>query len=912
MKIQSMATACLVLSTLASAAVQEVEKAEELRPIEMGGGAEFGHSLALDGDLALVGTPGENALGAQSGSVRVMRFAFGAWEQEAVLTGSDGTAGSRFGESVALDGERAIVGAPEQDGGAGAAYLFLRDDGLWTQEAKLTAEGTERLGQQVALCGDTALVVNPRGSYLEPTSLLFFRHDGASWIAEGEIFVPPGAPAIALIEDVAFYSSVVGAGGDGMVHVFGRDDHGTPSVQDDAWSQVAEFGLGDGGLALLTSLAADDARLVVGEMIFSWSGLPSKVLVLDRDDGGTPGNPLDDLWLIQTEIVGPVGWYGHTVALDADRILVGNEGLESYLYRFDGATWPLEALLENHETYMNAVALSSGRALLAYAGAEDLGPSSGAVEAWEDIGGFWASTGTFVPDGLIRVGCFGCAVDLVGGPEERAIVGAQLAETAGEEAGAAYVFRRAAEGWVEEARLLPSGLAPGDHFGSSVAVDGDRALVGAQQRDGAYVDQGAAYVFRREAGTWMLEAELAAPVPSAGGCFGSAVALLGDVALVGAYADDQAGAGAGAAYVYRDDGFGWALAQTLHALDAAPGANFGRALALGPGRALVGSPGADGARGACYVFRDQDGNWVEEAQLAAADGAPADFFGNSCSLFGESALVGAFRADGVEPDMGAAYTFVRSASGSWWQEQKLVSHQDGPTQKGALFGTSVALAGDGALVGMPYESNDFHSRLSHWVRASTAGDPWFEVDEFADEITAHPWDKAGYAVAHEAGSFLVGSPRVNETGDQWAFVGSAFVGTLEPALTAYPASISASAGGVQMLELDGPFGKEQWYPYLVLGSLSGTDPGFALGSWTIPLNQDAYFHILVNEPDQDFTFGFTGIVQSDADMQARLTFAPGMVTALVGTTVHHAVFVYDVHLGAIAYVSNPAALEIVP
>jgi hypothetical protein len=113
---------------------------------------------------------------------------------------------------------------------------------------------------------------------------------------------------------------------------------------------------------------------------------------------------------------------------------------------------------------------------------------------------------------------------------------------------------------------------------------------------------GAAYVFRRSGGVWVEEAVLAAPVPSAFAYFGSSVALDGHLALVGARGDGQDGPKAGATYVFSFDGAAWSLEAALHPSVPAPGAGFGTSVALEAGRALAGAPGADGFAGACYVL----------------------------------------------------------------------------------------------------------------------------------------------------------------------------------------------------------------------------------------------------------------------------------------------------------------------
>ncbi len=126
----------------------------------------FGGSVSLDGDTALVGATGDDDAGSASGSAYAfIRDGSGVWTEQAKLTASDAETGDSFGASVALDGDTALVGAHRDDDGSldsGSAYVFTRDGaGVWTEQAKLTASdaaGFDRFGVSVALDGDTALV----------------------------------------------------------------------------------------------------------------------------------------------------------------------------------------------------------------------------------------------------------------------------------------------------------------------------------------------------------------------------------------------------------------------------------------------------------------------------------------------------------------------------------------------------------------------------------------------------------------------------------------------------------------------------------------------------------------------------------------------------------------------------------
>ena len=128
---------------------------------------QFGRSVAIDADTALVGAPFEDDEGVDAGAAYVFTRSGSSWNQQAKLTAGDAAARDQFGESVAVDGDTALVGAPLEDGedlNAGAAYVFIRSGSSWIQQAKLTDRdgfAGDLFGRSVAIDGDTALVGAP-------------------------------------------------------------------------------------------------------------------------------------------------------------------------------------------------------------------------------------------------------------------------------------------------------------------------------------------------------------------------------------------------------------------------------------------------------------------------------------------------------------------------------------------------------------------------------------------------------------------------------------------------------------------------------------------------------------------------------------------------------------------------------
>ena len=126
------------------------------------------------------------------------------------------------------------------------------------------------------------------------------------------------------------------------------------------------------------------------------------------------------------------------------------------------------------------------------------------------------------------------------------IVGAR----GGSISGSAYLFQRSGNDWTEVAKLTASDAAVGDFFSSSVALDGDFAVVGASHDDGVGADSGSTYLYHHRDGNWVEVNKLLASDATAGDRFGSSVAISGDYALIGARDDDDGGSSSGSAHMF--------------------------------------------------------------------------------------------------------------------------------------------------------------------------------------------------------------------------------------------------------------------------------------------------------------------------------------------------------------------------
>lgn len=280
------------------------------------------------------------------------------------------------------------------------------------------------------------------------------------------------------------------------------------------------------------------------------------------------------------------------------------------------------------------------------------------------------------------------------------MLGAYDADGAAENSGAAYVFRRSGSTWTQEARLFAGDGAYQDFFGLSVGISGDVIVAGAAADDDNGDMSGSAYVFRHQAGSWTQEAKLmtAAADASVNEQFGHAVSVDGDTVVIGAPLDDEGSfANTGSVYVFRYQDGSWVEEARIMANTPVSGDFLGSSVSLSGDTVLVGTYAGTPRAGVAYVFRRNeasgtDASWVEEAMLTASDGgSDFNYFGYAVSLDGNLAMVGAWRSATQ-----AAYLYRRWDDSVWNEVAKLTA-SDGVSANS--FGFAVSVHGDFAVAG---------------------------------------------------------------------------------------------------------------------------------------------------------------------------------------------------------------------
>ncbi len=367
-------------------------------------------------------------------------------------------------------------------------------------------------------------------------------------------------------------------------------------------------------------------------------------------------------------------------------------------------------------------------------------------------------------------------------------------------------------------------------FGSAAAMDGGLAAVGAFQVDAL---AGKAYVFELGPSGWSEVATLEAWDAPVFAFFGAALALEGNRLVVGAPAQGGAplASGPGAVYVFERGPAGWAPIQKLVASDGVPKASFGAAVALEGGRIVVGAPnagfvpGAFFGPGAAYVFDLGPGGWSQVAKIDPGGPLPPDHFGGAVALSGDDVLVGTRQVDpgpfGGGAAQGPGIVAVHSASAAWARTATLTGSLGGNLDG---FGSALSVEGDELLVGAPLPAPGFAFGRAFVFDRGPSG--WVETAVLA---AGSPNDEFGASVALSRGRAIVAAPEAPNALPGHDGPGAAFTLADSPGgwiVTARlkPSNESLDEGYALSAALDGDVGLVGGWNFAHVVSLGGACP----------------------------------------------------------------------------------------
>jgi hypothetical protein len=359
--------------------------------------------------------------------------------------------------------------------------------------------------------------------------------------------------------------------------------------------------------------------------------------------------------------------FGVSVAIDGDIAVVGayqndSNGSDSgaaYVFELSGTDWIEQKKLipsdgAAGDKFARSVAIEGSTIVVGSHLDDNSGLDSGSAYVFSCSGGVWSQQQKLTAlDGAVG-DRFGFSVSI----DTNTIVVGAYGDDA--ETGAAYVFTKIGPTWTQQQKLTASDPCLGDRFGWPVAIDNNTIIVGAYQDDHSECfDAGSAYVFTFDGLSWTQEAVLRAFDPCPSDHFGFSVALDGNSAVIGAYECDVNGVpDAGAAYVFDRTGAGWVERQKLfNSYNPNIGDDFGRAVAVEGDTILVGCPNYfldDEPTGAVFEFVRSDNLWIQRNLFTADDANTGDSLGFSAAISDRRLITGAHYSG----DNGSAYVFT--------------------------------------------------------------------------------------------------------------------------------------------------------------------------------------------------------------------------------------------------------------
>ena len=645
----------------------------------------FGASVSLSGDTVAVGAnrDADNGSGSGSGSAYVYTRTGTTWTQQQKLTAGDGATGYIFGTSVALDVSTLLVGSPGNLTSTGAAYVYTRSGTTWTQQQKLTAvDGaiSDSFGGSVSLSGETAVVGTPLSDALATDSgaAYAFLRTGTTWGLEQKVVAQDAAADDNNGYSVAVSGNTLAVGAPGT-NPKGNDSGSVDILERTGPEEVEhrqKLTAGDGapGDRFGASVDVDLPNLLVGAPGTSTNASTGSAYVFTRGTTTT------------TDLI---------VDIDAVTNLADNK----ISVNLPAGTYTLAVVGPD-----KGGAYTAWNAWGFVSGCPGLPDGSGCGTGWLTYHTFSSSLGEQV---LESNGRFETPEQALAAVTDGTVVTLPTAETvqfwipdffpAPENLAGVSVRILATTAWREQQKLIASDGQTGDDFGSSVGLSGSYAVVGAPDNG---TSTGAAYVFYRTGtSTWSQLQKLTATDGEEGDSFGTSVAVSGDTAVVGA--PDNASS-TGAAYVLKRNGTStWSQLQKLTGSDGQVGDKFGSSIAISGDRLVVGAPDHMTSTGAAYVFRTGS-PWAQEAKLTDSAGVTGDSFGSSVAVRDGQIVIGSPGTDGSGADSGSAHLFWYD--GSTWVNVFELTATDGAA--GDSSGSSVAIDGGTSVVGAPHVNVD--------------------------------------------------------------------------------------------------------------------------------------------------------------------------------------------------------------
>lgn len=344
---------------------------------------------------------------------------------------------------------------------------------------------------------------------------------------------------------------------------------------------------------------------------------------------------------------------------------------------------------------------------------------------------------------------FGSSVAIDG---DVAIIGAPYGDGLYENTGYANIYRFNGTGWNEEAKVFQSGLPCGHYFGYAVDINNDVAVVGATfETNENGLEAGAAYIFQKNGSSWEEVARIIASDGENYDYFGCSVSIENDMVLVGTYNGDGV-------YVFNYNGSAWVEMQKI--LPSGQSYTFGNAVDFKNDIAVIGDSWAYGTKGTAYIFSYNGEHWIEEQQLIASDTPNTTLFGSSVCLDENTIIIGADYST-IDNNEYAGAAYIYQYNGDSWEEITKLTASDGAAWDN--FGCSVDIDDDTIIIGALNHLCDGKYYGSAYVYKSD-GSSWVETAKLIDSESTTDDGLVACCVAINDGAIFLGNPHSHDQG----------------------------------------------------------------------------------------------------------------------------------------------------
>lgn len=653
-------------------------------------GDYFGSSVRCYNDVVVIGAYHGKGKVSNSGAVYVFEKPASGWAtttETAKLTASDGADGDYFGYSVSVFADYIVVGAPFDDDDAnasGAVYVFKKTGTKWTtttEVAKLNASDASinaRFGASVDIYDDNCIVA---GAYYKNSG------DGAVYVFSKNS-VSEWKSSISEIEKLTLSSANSRFGysvrvlGDKIVAGTGQWHHrGSVYVFQKtgaSWANTTE-------IAKLTAATGQKSERLGASVCISDDYIMSGTF--DPDDYNSEKGSVrifkkpESGWTTATETQTLTpnlypnnieSHYGSSVSVDGNYAVIGSSDQNlgrgcAYVLHNNGSKWEKVATLTASDNAAddNFGASAAIKGDYIVVGATFENNKQGAVYIFEKPASGWTTateTKKIVSSNRVNNNLFGKSVDIFG---NLIVVGEPYSDNNGHtDNGAAYIFEKQGNNWVQIKRLVKSIGTDNDKFGYSVSISENYLAVSSPEYDASSPKSGSVYIYHKSS-DWSDTPTMIYPkgVAATNYYFGSSISTYDDNTIVIGAPGAKSSTNRGYAYVFKRTGTNtWEQKAELSASDGASGNKFGGVVNISDNTIIVSALAKNMYQGVVYIFEKPNSGWAtstETSKIIASDAAKGDHFGISVGVSNGYAIIGASKKDGNDMESGCVYIYTK-------------------------------------------------------------------------------------------------------------------------------------------------------------------------------------------------------------------------------------------------------------